>query len=291
MENLYIIETNRIKIELKVTKLSNSKAIARCGENSSHSEMFLEIGIERLTRDNTTISNLKEVLIHEMGHANDKKKDKFNLETKIFNKYKDSNLLPYNLFITIKMMKIEGFAIWCDRFFRNNSESQKYDGKKGFTMWFKRFFKKSPEEIYINSFLKNKINYRAKIYSVTKSKEEYSAYNLVESLFYELGFHIYFIITLSYIKNNEILENFKLINQGNLEFNILEFFIYEKDNNIFLKGKFEENFLRQCYTKFKTFDQFDLIREYIKACGNLGLDQENRIFTKDEIKLYLKLEK
>jgi hypothetical protein len=221
-QNSEIIETNSIQIEFKITEFENPNNSAQCDERSSQNKMFFKIGIVQLQEKQNFDERLAHTLIHEIAHSNDIKRHPRDLEDKLFNKYKNSNLLPYNLFITIQNMKSEGFAIWCDRFF-------KFDN----------------EVIYVDKFLEHKINYRGKIYSSIKSEEKYSAYQLINTIFYPLGLHIYFIITLNYMKNAKILNNFKLINYEKQEFNVLEFFEYEKINNLFLDPAPNKEFVRQ----------------------------------------------
>lgn len=268
-ENSELIDSSKTKIEIKVTRFKCAENVARTEiEKCNYMGMYFEVGVifleKHLLNDEYNLkSYFSSVINHELTHGHDYKMQKNNLDfQEIFEKYKNVNLLPYNLILTLRFMRNEGLARWVGNFYNLNEEF-----------------------CYLNHFEKFKKPYKKKLYSILKSDKQYSAYNLVGFLPYELGFHMFLIITLSYLKKRNLLNSFSIINKNHNKIDFNLYYDYEKDNDLWLYPLPKKNILRQFYTAFRLLDEFQLLEKYLKAFKELGFKEENLIFSKEEIKV------
>lgn len=272
-ENNELIDSYKVKIEIKITKFVIDTNIARVeSEKSNMNEMFFAIGVVYLLEEfpknmieNT--SNIQTTINHELTHVHDYNftKNQDNIKN-IFEKYKNSNLLPYNLIISLNYMKSEGLATWTELFFNSKEEY-----------------------CFVGNFSNYKEEFRKKINYIQKSKEIYSAYELIGTTGYYLGLHMFFIITLANIKKRNKLHEFFLVDEKHNTYPAINFFLIDKITTIWFYPIPEKIFLRELYTGFRTFDEFQFIEQYYNAFLYLGFNKDNLIFTKDEIKIILNL--
>jgi hypothetical protein len=266
--NSEMIGESSLKIEIKITEFVVPTNLARTEGKTKPGEFYLAIGIAFLSKkieQDELWGYFFDLIRHEFAHTQDIAIKKGNNKyEKIFEMYRN-NLLPWNLLISIDLMKKEGFAIWTEHFHK---------------------YAKAP--LIGHEFTPKKDLFRKKVRSILKSEEPYSAYQLVGTLPYDLGYHIFAIITLDFLKKHE--RDHKLIDSNRQEYAVSKLF-QKIDQGIFLYPSLTQRDYKQLYTYFKLLDRFKLIERYMVSFTNLGFSKRYFIFTDHQIKLFLELKK
>lgn len=268
--NSDVVGESRLKIEIKITEFVVPTNMARTESKTKPGEMYLALGAVFLTNSldaKQLINYFIRLIRHEFAHTQDVViKDGYKEYGEVFLKHLD-DLLPFNLLISIDFMRQEGFSEWTSDF--HDFHSATHLGK---------------------DFSALKELFHEKIHSIKTSEEPYTAYRLVGTLPYSMGFHVFVILTLDFLRKHGKLNDFRLVDYGHNEYPVSMLFS-KLDDGLFLYPSLNRRDFRQLYTYFKRLNRFMFIEKYLIGFNNLGYDKKHFIFTDQEIESFLALKK